>query len=525
VGYADGGFQTLPPPTISSPRVAGAYAGQNFSYQIVASPEVTSYGASGLPTGLTVNTSTGLITGNVLATGTYAASVSATNAASTTTVPLSITIQTMPTSLFDDFDPLPDAALWEQFSGGARANRFGEQAGPGSSGNSLWFGGAGSRHATTLPLDMRNGGRVAFSVALANGSSGRWEKVDPGELICVEYSTDGLNFSPVGTPVGTATWGQYEMEIPGAAEAFGTRFRFRQLGNTGPGLDHWAIENVTIGPVVALVPEIGVEQPAGNALMDGVSMVNFAQTPRNGETTLVFTVRNMGLADLGGLGIQIVGMNAGDFSVGAAPSPTVTPGNATTFTIRFSPQAYGTRVAQLILSNNDSNESPFDIALRGTSIDPLDFFDDFDPGHDPALWVQFGGQTSANTRGQAGGHGSNGKSLHFDGNGLRHATTSVLDTRGGGEVSFLIALGNSAGPLWESPDFGEDVVLEYTLDGAAFTQMGGPFTNRTWQAASVPIPTAARTISTRFRFRQLGHSGSGLDHWAIDEVRVHSGAQ
>jgi len=524
VGYADGGFLVLPPPTITSPRVAGAYAGQNFSYQIVASPEVTGYGASGLPAGLTINTSTGLITGNVLATGTYAASISATNAASTTTVPLAITIQTMPTALFDDFDPLPDPALWEQLSGGARANRFGEQAGPGSSGNSLWFGGAGSRHITTLPLDMRNGGRVKFSAALANGSSGRWEAVDPGEQICVEYSTDGVNFSPIGAPVGTNTWGQFEMDIPGAAEAFGTRFRFRQLGNTGPGLDHWAIENIAIGPVVAMVPEIGVEQPAGSPLIDGVGTINFEQTPRFAETTLAFTVRNMGLADLGGLGIQIVGANAGDYSVAVAPAPVVAPGSTTTFTIRFSPQAYGTRVAQLMLSNNDSNESPFDIALRGTSIDPLDFFDDFDPGHEPAMWTQFGGQVSANTRGQAAGAGSSGKSLHFDGNGLRQATTAALDTRGGGTVSFLIALGNSAGPLWENPDAGEDVVLEYTLDGTTFVTMGGPFTSRTWQATNVPIPPAARTAATRFRFRQLAHSGTGLDHWAIEEVRVHSGA-
>lgn len=67
-------------------------------------------------------------------------------------------------------------------------------------------------------------------------------------------------------------------------------------------------------------------------------------------------------------------------------------------------------------------------------------------------------------------------------------------------------------------------MLEYTLDGTTFVTMGGPFTSRTWQATSVPIPPAARSAATRFRFRQLAHSGTGLDHWAIEEVRVHSGA-
>lgn len=64
------------------------------------------------------------------------------------------------------------------------------------------------------------------------------------------------------------------------------------------------------------------------------------------------------------------------------------------------------------------------------------------------------------------------------------------------------------------------MVLEYSLNGVDFVLMGGPYSNRTWQQIIVPIPEAAQTESTRFRFRQLAHSGAPYDHWALDDVAI-----
>ncbi len=522
VGLADATFQTLPPPTISSPRLASAYSGQTFSYQITASPEVTGYGANGLPSGLTVNTSTGLITGSVTTPGSYVVTIAATNAAGTSTVPVTINIQTMPASFFEDFDPDTDRTLWDDFSGGAQANRFARPAGDLSSGNSLWFGGAGSRHATTIPLDTRNGGRVSFLVALGSGSRGRWEQADPGEDVVVEYSVNGAPFVPFGTPVGSSAWEEVEFDLPAPAEAFGTRLRFHQRSHTGRGLDHFAIDNVRFGPVVNLAPEIAVEQPAGTGLVDGASTVSFPETQRLAEASLTFTVRNLGLAALTGVAVQIAGTHDSDYQVIAPPEGTVAPAGSTSFTVRFSPTAYGIRDAALRISSNDSNENPFDIVLRGPCIDPLSFYDDFDPGYKPDLWQQFGGQVTANTRGANAGSGSTGNSLHFDGTGPRHATTKPLDTRGGAILSFKVALGNSTAAFWESPDPEEEVVVEYTTDGTTFVSVGDLYTSRTWQSVSIPLPAEARSATTSIRFRQLSHSGPGLDHWAIEEVQVSS---
>jgi hypothetical protein len=69
-----------PYPVVTSSGTATGTVGQAFSYQITASNSPSSYGASGLPAGVTVNTSTGLLNGTPTIAGTYNATVTATNA-------------------------------------------------------------------------------------------------------------------------------------------------------------------------------------------------------------------------------------------------------------------------------------------------------------------------------------------------------------------------------------------------------------------------------------------------------------
>ena len=62
------------------------------SYPIAATSTPTSYGATGLPAGLSVNSATGLISGTPTATGTSTVTLSATNAAGTGNATLTLTI-------------------------------------------------------------------------------------------------------------------------------------------------------------------------------------------------------------------------------------------------------------------------------------------------------------------------------------------------------------------------------------------------------------------------------------------------
>ena len=85
-------FGSLVAPVITSPTTASGTVGQNFSYQIVANNSPTSFNATGLPTGITLNTSNGLISGTPSTAGASTVTISAINSAGTGTSTVTITI-------------------------------------------------------------------------------------------------------------------------------------------------------------------------------------------------------------------------------------------------------------------------------------------------------------------------------------------------------------------------------------------------------------------------------------------------
>ncbi|MFK7819192.1 MAG: hypothetical protein AB8G99_10765, partial [Planctomycetaceae bacterium] len=124
-----------------------------------------------------------------------------------------------------------------------------------------------------------------------------------------------------------------------------------------------------------------------------------------------------------------------------------------------------------------------------------------------------------------------GNALHFAGYGIRSATTIDLNTTNGETITFDFRGGNEDvhGSLyWEDVDNGENAVLEYSIDGVNFrridrldlVQFRNDSPTTTWLTYTGQIPDAAKTAATRFRWRQLRHSGWRWDEWAIDNVSI-----
>jgi len=147
-------------PIIGSPPVANATIGQGFTYNVVASGQPTSYSATGLPPGFTIDPTTGIISGSGLSqfVGSYHVILTASNNEGiSTTRPLELNIRPVPTP------PAPPAndnfANAQAISGiggtiqGANVNgTAGATKEPGEPNHAGNIGGASVWYAWTAPL-------------------------------------------------------------------------------------------------------------------------------------------------------------------------------------------------------------------------------------------------------------------------------------------------------------------------------------------------------------------------------------
>ena len=88
----NGFVNQLPAPSITSSLTATSTVGTVFTYATIASNSPSSYAATGLPSGLSINTSTGVISGTPTTVGSSSVTLSATNATGTDTKTLELTV-------------------------------------------------------------------------------------------------------------------------------------------------------------------------------------------------------------------------------------------------------------------------------------------------------------------------------------------------------------------------------------------------------------------------------------------------
>jgi hypothetical protein len=114
------------------------------------------------------------------------------------------------------------------------------------------------------------------------------------------------------------------------------------------------------------VPKISVQQQNIN-LNNGSTAIFGA--PLGTNDSLTFTIKNINVASLTGLGITIDGSDAARFTVTASPTAPVSgPFGSTMFTVSFTPINTGVKTAALHISSNDPDENPFNINLSGQDL-------------------------------------------------------------------------------------------------------------------------------------------------------------
>ncbi|OIO89861.1 MAG: hypothetical protein AUJ92_20345 [Armatimonadetes bacterium CG2_30_59_28] len=228
--------------------------------------------------------------------------------------------------------------------------------------------GAFESQGFTLAVAGGNGQSAAINTAFTNPLSvsltanGAGEPVDGGSVTFTAPTTGAsasLATSPATISNGAASV---------TATANGTSGSYQVTASAaGANSVNFALTNT--------LPEMDVEGNAtpiadGDATPSTTDDTDFGSADiATGEADHTFTIKNTGNGDLNLTSdpkVKITGANAGDFTVAEQPASPVPGGSSVTFTVRFDPSATGIRTATISIANNDSNENPYDFAVRGT---------------------------------------------------------------------------------------------------------------------------------------------------------------
>lgn len=87
-------------------------------------------------------------------------------------------------------------------------------------------------------------------------------------------------------------------------------------------------------------------------------------------TTTNFEIQNLGINPLTISSVNIVGPSATDFTT-SLTTGTVAPNGTNNYTLTFTPTGNGTKLATLIIGNDDADENPFEIHLYAVGLDGL----------------------------------------------------------------------------------------------------------------------------------------------------------
>ena len=338
-------------PVVSAGSPTGSIS-TAFTYNIVATNSPTSYAlASGtLPAGLSLNTTTGAITGTPTATGTSSVTVAATNGLGTSTAAtISFTINTAPAPeinirgivgtnpTISDGDTTPQGTDNTLFAATVIGNSQTKNFRIENTGSSnLLVSGLAINGAN--PTDFSYSG-ISFPLTITAGNS----------------KIFSVTFGPNAAGIRTAT---VEISSNDGDEAL---YDFAIQGN-----------GIAVAPVEINVKGFGNSIPDNSLYPSGLNATAFGVATVGVSTvTRVFTIQSLGSNPLlltGTPRVVITGTHAAMFTVTVQPSAaSILPGSSLNFSVTFDPTSPGIKSANVVIANNDSDEDPYNFAISGNA--------------------------------------------------------------------------------------------------------------------------------------------------------------
>jgi hypothetical protein len=299
--------------------------GSAFTYQITATNTPTSFSATGLPSGLSVNTSTGAITGTPTASGTSSVTIGATNASGTGTATLTITVSAAGSQ----------SSIAVQFVGLGTAMVSTDSAGVPAVAQTNWIPLTGSTFSSVALTDNTGTATTARLTGSADGTYFCGSSFTAGTgnaKLCSGELFDGtITTETNSTTISSIPYAQYDVYVYGECDA-GTRgatFTITPAGGTASSLSFQTESN-------------GSSWTAGTSTWNGsgtaptLAVGNYVHF--TGLTASSFVLKFGGVNNVAMNGIQIVKTSAGATppAITSSTSASGTVGTAFTYQITAS---------------------------------------------------------------------------------------------------------------------------------------------------------------------------------------------
>ncbi|MQP24441.1 choice-of-anchor D domain-containing protein [Flavobacterium sp. LMO8] len=339
-------------PVITSSLSASGNQGSSFTYTITATNSPTSYNATGLPAGLSIDTATGIITGTPTVAGSFNITITATNGIGADNETLVLTLGTGP-CLSEAFavNTLPSGWIQNTVTFTSNYAEFG-----------------GNNSELTM-VSVSNPLSLTFNLARTTNATAKDLIVEVSTTSQVAGFTTVSTYNHGNTISGGVTNCTIDLSAYTSFSTVYIKFR-KSSGTTSP----WRLDDIQVFCGTPAAVEM-IVLGNGNEIVDGDITPNltddtdFGSTIVGNSSSTIFTIENSGIDPLvltaASPYVSISGANAGDFSVSIIPSASIAASGTTTFEITFQPSASGLRSATLSIANNDSDENPYNFNIQG----------------------------------------------------------------------------------------------------------------------------------------------------------------
>lgn len=414
-------------PVITEADDLTAQVGVEYSYQIMATDEPFSYVISSdvLPTGLSLEEETGLISGTPSIAGEFIFGVTVENAVGESEEGIFILTVAKGTQILDDFADATkyntDAPfdLPETTQAGLTVSYESSNTAVATiDGNTVSIAGLGTTNITATQAGNDNWNALEQTITLTVTEAPVGPCFAEQAVNQSIFTRSGSTTTGGGTPAthirlgagsasGTLTtsslagvsgnvtfraevrgWNSNEKIFYvnlGGVQGVGTILNSFNNSDSDTTTFEWVeieLANVPANPILEIMAEGG--NGTGRITFRSIELICGPSTPTpqisvtpsgnhdfgnqlvgSTSTPETFTIANTGNADLTLGTIALSGTNADQFSITQAGSSTITQGNTTTFTVSFSPTSLGSKTATVTIPNNDE-EYTFTVTGTGS---------------------------------------------------------------------------------------------------------------------------------------------------------------